>query len=169
VKYLCIALALAVTGCGYHAGPQATSVLPKTIHTIAIPQFTNVSVQYKLASYMSEAVTREFITRTRYAVVADPTQADATLQGAIVNLTSGATVSDPTTGRGAGAQITVQVQVKLVAKDGKVLFQRPNFQFQDRYEISIAPGQYIDESQAAMSRLSRDLARDVVSAVLENF
>jgi hypothetical protein len=61
------------------------------------------------------------------------------------------------------------VQIKLVAKDGKVLFTRPNFNFLDRYEISIVPGQYIDESQATMARLSRDLARSVVSAILENF
>ena len=82
---------------------------------------------------------------------------------------SGATVSDPTTGRGTGAQVSVQLQIRLVGKDGKVIFQRPNFTFQDRYEIAINPGQYLDESQATLSRLSRDVARDVVSAVIENF
>jgi hypothetical protein len=86
-----------------------------------------------------------------------------------VTYSSGATVSDPTTGRGSGAQVTVQMQVKLIAKDGKVLYTRPNFTFQDRYEISIYPGQYIDESQATLTRLSKDVARSVVSAVLENF
>ena len=159
---------LTLAGCGYHAGPLG-STLPKDIHTIAIPQFRNVSVQYKLSSYMSEAITREFITRTKYKVVADPEQADATLYGSIVNYFSNATVSDPTTGRGTGAQVTIQVQIRLVAKDGKVIFTRPNYQFIDRYEISIAPGQYFDESQATLSRLSRDVARDVVSAILENF
>ncbi len=161
-------LTIGLAGCGYHAGPQA-SLLPKTIHTIAIPQFKNTTVQYKLSSYMSEAITREFITRTRYTVVADPAQADATLYGSIVNIFSGATVSDPATGRGTGAQTVVQVQVRLVGKDGKVLFTRPNYQFLDRYEISINPGQYIDESQATLVRLSRGLAHSVVSAVLENF
>jgi hypothetical protein len=144
-------------------------MLPKTLHTIAIPQFGNNTVQYKLSSYMSEAVSRELITRARYAVVADPKEADATLYGSIVNYSSGATVSDPGTGRGTGAQVSVMVQVRLVGKDGKVLFNRPNFSFQDRYEISISPGQYIDESQATLARLSRDLARSVVSAILENF
>ena len=63
----------------------------------------------------------------------------------------------------------MQIQIRLVGKDGKVIFQRPNFQFLDRYEIALNPGQYIDESQATLSRLSRDVARTVVSAVLENF
>jgi hypothetical protein len=168
MKAALLICAVALAGCGYHTGPQG-SLLPKTIHTIAIPQFGNNTVQYKLTSYMSEAVSREFITRTRYTVVADPAEADATLYGSIVNYSSGATVSDPATGRGTGAQINVQVQIRLVGKDGKVLFSRPNFQFLDRYEISVNPGQYIDESQATLSRLSRDLARSVVSAVLENF
>ena len=57
----------------------------------------------------------------------------------------------------------------MVAKDGKVLFNRPNLEFRDRYEISVDPKQYLDESQAALSRLSRDVARTVVSAILENF
>jgi hypothetical protein len=118
---------------------------------------------------MSEAVAREFISRTKYAVVADPKQADATLIASIVNMFSNVTVSDPVTGRGAGAQITLQIQLRLVGKDGKVLFTRPNFQFLDRYEISVIPGQYIDESQATLQRLSRDAARSIVSAILENF
>ena len=168
LKLLVCILALAAAGCGYHVGPQG-NLLPATIHTIAIPQFDNNTVVYKLSSYMSEAVSRELITRTRYAVIANPKEADATLYGRIVTYSSGATVSDPTTGRGSGAQITVQVQIRLVARDGKVLYTRPNFVFQDRYEISIYPGQYIDESQSTLSRLSRDLARSVVAAVLENF
>jgi outer membrane lipopolysaccharide assembly protein LptE/RlpB len=161
-------MAIVLAGCGYHVGPQG-NLLPATIHTIAIPQFGNNTVQYKISSYMSEAVTREFITNTRYAVVADPAQADATLYGSIVNYSSNATISDPSTGRGSGAQLIVQVQIRLVAKDGKVIFTRPNLSFLDRYEISVIPGQYIDESQATLVRVSRDLARTVVSAVLESF
>ena len=156
------------TGCGYHVGGQ-TNLLPKEIHTIAVPQFGNVTVDPKLAGYMSEAVSRELISRTHYTIVADPKQADATLYGNIVNKFSSATVSDPVTGRGSGANVIVQLQVRLVAKDGKVLFQRPNFQFIDRYEISVQPGRYIDESQATLQRLSKDLARSVVSAILESF
>jgi len=84
LRPLVCVLAFTLGGCGYHAGPQG-SLLPTTIHTIAIPQFRNNTVQYKISSYMSEAVTREFVSRTRYAVVADPAEADATLYGTVVN------------------------------------------------------------------------------------
>ncbi len=168
MKLLLTLAALVCGGCGYHVAGQA-NLLPKEIRTIAVPAWANVTTQYKLPTYMAEAVTRELISRTRYTVIADPSKADATLYGGIVNMFSNATVLDPQTGRGTGAQMIVQVQVRLVGKDGKVLFTRPNLEFRDRYEISVNPGQYIDESQATLQRLSREVARTIVSAVLENF
>ncbi len=161
-------LALGLAGCGYHVG-GTTNLLPKELHTIAIPAWGNTTTRYKLAGYMAEAMTRELITRTRYAVVADPSKADATLYGSVANMFNNATTYDVVTGRSTGAQIVVQVQVRLVGKDGKVLFTRPNLEFRDRYEITVNPGQYLDESQGTLQRVSHDVARAVVSAVLENF
>jgi outer membrane lipopolysaccharide assembly protein LptE/RlpB len=170
VKTLAGALALScfLSGCGYHV-EGSVNVLPTDVHTIAVQPFANASVQYKLTDYLAESVSREFITRTRYKVVADPAKADAVLSGAVANLFSVATVADPVTGRSTGAQVVVQVQVKLVDKNGKVLFQRPNVEFRERYEISVDPKQYFDESGAALQRLSGDVARTIVSAVIENF
>lgn len=161
-------LAIALAGCGYHVA-GGTNVLPKEIHTIAIPAWGNATTQYKLAGYMAEAMSREMITRTHYTIVADPAKADATLYGSIANMSSNATTYDVVTGRSTGAQVIVQIQVRLIAKDGKVLFIRPNLEFRDRYEISVSPGQYLDESQGTLQRLSRDVARTIVSSVLENF
>jgi hypothetical protein len=87
----------------------------------------------------------------------------------VANMSSIATVGDPATGRSTGGQVTVMIQVKLVDKAGKVLFTRPNMEFRERYELSVIPGQYFDESPAALNRLSGDVARSVVSAILENF
>ena len=160
--------AILFTGCGYRVAGTA-NLLPKNIHTIAVTPFGNATTQYKLSTYLSEAVSREFIARTGYTIVADPAKADATLSGGIANMFTNATVADPVTGRGTGAQIIVVMQVRLIAKDGKVLFNRPNLEFRDRYEISVDPRQYLDESQAALGRLSKDVARTVVSAILESF
>lgn len=168
VPMLAAGLALACAGCGYHVAGK-TSLLPSGIQTIAVVPWGNVSMQYKLSDYLAEAVSREMITRTRYKIVADPSQADAVLSGSVVNLFSNATIADPSTTRSTGAQLIVQVSVRLTDKSGKVLFDRPNVEFRERYEISVDPKQYFDESGAALQRLSRDVARTVVSAVLENF
>jgi outer membrane lipopolysaccharide assembly protein LptE/RlpB len=169
LKFLFVPLlALFLAGCGYHVAGQA-DILPSGTQTIAVLPWNNVSMQYKLSDYLAEAVTRELNTRTRYRVIADPAKADAVLSGSVANLFSSAIVADPTTGRSTGVQLIVQVQVKLVDKTGKVLFQRPNVEFRERYEISVDPRQYFDESQPALLRLSRDVARTVVSAILEGF
>lgn len=163
-----LTLSLLLAGCGYHVAGTA-NLLPAGIHTIAVTPFRNASIQYKLSDYLTESVSREMITRTRYKIVADPAKADAVLSGAVANMFNSATVADPVTGRSSGAQVIVQIQVRLTDKNGKVLFDRPNIEFRERYEISVNPQQYFDESQAALQRLSKDVARTVVSAILENF
>jgi hypothetical protein len=39
----------------------------------------------------------------------------------------------------------------------------------ERYEISVDPRAYFDESDTAAERLSRDVARSIVSAILSGF
>ena len=51
----------------------------------------------------------------------------------------------------------------------KVLINYPSMQFRERYEISVDQKSYFDESEVALDRLARDVARSVVSAVLEYF
>ncbi|MEK7755108.1 MAG: LPS assembly lipoprotein LptE, partial [Acidobacteriota bacterium] len=84
---LAAAILAAAPGCGYHVSGHA-DLLPKSIKIIAVPAFGNATSRYKLADRLSSAVGREFLTRTRYRVVADPNLADAVLQGALVNYTS---------------------------------------------------------------------------------
>jgi TolB-like protein len=165
---LCLFSSLFVASCGYHVA-GTTNLLPTEIHTIAVIPFRNVSIQYKLTDYLTQSLSREMITRTHYKIVADPAQADAVLSGAVANMFSNATVTDPVTGRSSGAQVVVNIQIKLTDKNGKVIFERPNVEYRERFEISVNPQQYFDESQAALQRLSKDVARTIVSSILENF
>lgn len=165
-----LALALALTGCGYYVA--GTAQLLPGVYTIAVPPWTNATIQYKLTDNLTQAVTRELITRTRYSVVSDPAKADAVLYGSVANMGSSASVvasTGPEAGRSTAGQLVVYLQVRLIDKNGKVLFNRPNLEFRERYEISVDPKQYFDESQPAMQRLSKDVAHSVVSAILETF
>lgn len=174
MKSTCRALAFcilpaALTGCGYHVSGR-TDVLPKTIKTIAVPAFGNISTRYKLSELLSAAVTREFISRTRYRIVTDPNQADAELSGTVVNFVAFPLTFDPRTNRAAAVQAIVILRVTLRERStGTLIFNRPSMEFRQHYEISVDPKAYFDESSPAMDRLSRDVARSVVSAILENF
>jgi hypothetical protein len=170
-----VALAAACTGCGYHVSGRG-NLLPTTLHTIAIPAFGNLTTRYRLTERLPAALTREFITRTRYRVTADPGQADAILNGAIMNVYMFPFIFDQATGRAAGVQLGVNLQITLTERGtGKVLFSRPNMEFRQRYEVHAdqqneqSQLNYFEESETGLERLSRDVARTVVSAVLEAF
>ncbi len=165
---LCI-LALMFASCGYHVAGTA-NVLPKNVRTIAIPAFKNGTPRYKIAELLTSAVTREFISRAHYKIVAEPENADAVLSGSVVNFLAYPTTFDPQTGRAAGVQVIVYLALSLRDRTtNAVLFDRPHMEFRQTYEISVDPKTYFDESDVGMQRLSRDVARTVVSAVLENF
>jgi len=154
--------------CGYHVAGK-TNLIPQTIRTIAIPGFSNGTTIYKLTDQLSEAVTREFISRTKYHITADPRTADATLTGAVNQVFNFPTVYDPVTFRAANVEVHVNLRIRLVDRSGKVLFDRSGMEVRERYEVSVDPTVYFDESEVAMRRLSVDVAKTVVSAILENF
>lgn len=166
---MCGLLTVALASCGYHVA-GTTDVLPKNVKTIAVPAFGNITTRYKISDLLAAAITREFISRTRYRIVSDPDQADAVLSGSVVNFVSYPTIFDSKTGRAAGIQAIVTMQLTLRDRaTNAVLFDRPHMESRQNYEISVDPRAYFDESETGMDRLSRDVARSVVSAVLENF
>ncbi len=164
-----LALAVLLTGCGYHVAGRG-DLMPKDVHTVAIQPFGNATVRSSLGRLIPAALAREFNSRTRYQVISDPSQADAILTGSILRFDNNPIIADPKSGRATGALILVSLQVTLTdRRTGKALFSRANYSFQQRYEIAIDPQAYFDESNTAIQRVSRDVARAVVSAVLENF
>ncbi len=162
------AAVLFLAGCGYHVSGHADA-LPKDLKTIAVTAFSNRTTHYRLTERMPAAIAREFIARTRYNVVADPNGADAVLSGSVLSYAAYPTTFDPQTGRASALQIYLHLQLTLRDRNGNILFSRPDFEMRDRYEISTDQRAYLDESDVAVDRMSKYVARMVVSAVLEKF
>jgi hypothetical protein len=161
--------AVLAAGCGYRVGGRA-DLLPKNIKTIAVPAFRNITTRYRLAELLPAAIAREFISRTRYDVVTDPNTADAVLTGTVIHVDGSPVIFDQATGRATTVQVYVRLNIVLTERaSGKTLYSRQNVEFRDRYEISVDPTAYLEESDTAMDRLSRDVARTVVSGILEKF
>lgn len=176
--YTLALLLLLSTGCGYRVAGKG-DMLPPNIRTIAIPAFGNATVRYKLSDRLPQALGREFILRTKYRIVADPADADAILTGSINNIFVGNPIYDPVTNRAANSQLFVQMRISLIdAHTKKVIYENQTFDYRTRYEISTVDegsgrrsdlNVYFDESDSALDRLSHEVARSVVSAVLEKF
>lgn len=168
-EWLAAAASAALAGCGYHVSGKA-DLLPKTVRSIAIPHFENATTRVRLNDSLPSALSREFIRRTRYRIVPDPNEADAILNGAVLQYISYPTITDPGSGRLSGVQIVVILSVRLTERaSGKVLYERPALEARQRYEISSDQVAYFDESGQGLQRLSEEVARQVVSAILENF
>jgi predicted transcriptional regulator with HTH domain len=164
---LAAVLWMGCAGCGYQTGGKGET-LPATLHTIAIPAFHNLTTKYKLTGLLPQEIGREFSTRTRFKVVSDPSQADAVLEGAILRYYTAPTVYDPATARSSGVQVIVWLNLTLRERaTGKEIFKRVNYDVKDRYEITGDQQSYLDESDAALARLSRSVARQTVSSILE--
>ena len=164
-----VVAAVVLGSCGYHVAGHS-DLLPAALQTIAVPAFANATTRYKLTERLPAAISREFIARTRYRIVPDAGAADAVLRGSVLNYTSFPTVFDPTTGRASSVDLRVYLQVSLVERvSGKVLFSRPALEVRERYEISADPGAYFEESDAALNRVSQQVARELVTSILENF
>ncbi|MBV9678837.1 MAG: hypothetical protein JO185_21045 [Acidobacteriaceae bacterium] len=159
----------ALFSCGYHVGGKA-DLVPKSIQTVAIPAFVSSSVRYRLVDVLPQQIGREFIARTRFRVLNNPNEADAVLNGSINAAQVNPTIYDPTSGRATSVQVVVIVTINFVERaTGKALYSRPGMAFRQNYSIAVDPHQFFDESGPAFDRVSRDLARDIVSAIVENF
>jgi outer membrane lipopolysaccharide assembly protein LptE/RlpB len=167
---LSVSLALlCAAGCGYHTLGAATH-LPPDVHTLSVPIFATRTEAYHTETVMTDAVIREFATRTRFRVTPNQNpDADAVLHGTILKEYTAPLTYNSSTQQSSSFLLTVVASVTLTGRDGKVLYENPNYVFRQQYQATTDLADFIQENPAAVERLSRDFARALVSDVLEGF
>jgi outer membrane lipopolysaccharide assembly protein LptE/RlpB len=164
------ALLFALAGCGYHSVDSAVH-LPKTVHTLAVPTFVNHTQSYHTEVAFTNAVVREFTSRTPYRVLATdkPDAGDAVLEGAINKFEVIPLTYNIQTGQSSSYLITVTASVKVLDRDKRVLYDNKTYVFRQQYQTTQDLVSFIQEDPAAVQRLSRDFAQALVSDILESF
>lgn len=158
---------LGVSGCGYHTLGTATH-LPPDIKTLSVPVFTNRTESYHTETAVTDAVIREFATRTRFRVTPNAnSEADAVLHGAILKEVIAPLTYNAATQQSSSFLITIVASVTLSDHDGKVLYQNNNYVYREQYQSTTDLATFIQEDPAAVDRLSRAFARQLVADVLE--
>ncbi len=161
--------ALGISGCGYHAVGAATH-LPPDLHTLAIPVFATRTDAYHTETVVTDAVLREFAARTRFRVTPSADDnADAVLHGTILKEYVAPLTYNASTQQSSSFLITLVLSVTLNSRDGKVLYKNENYVYRQQYQSTTDLATFIQENPAAMQRLSRDFARQLVADVLEGF
>lgn len=165
-----IAIALVgLSGCGYHTLGAATH-LPPDVHTLSVPLFLSRTDTYHTETVMTDAVIREFAARTRFRVTPDANpDADAVLQGTILKEATSPLTYNAATQESSSFLITIVASVTLTGRDGKVLYENKNYVYREQFQSTTDLPTFIQENPAAVERLSRQFARQLVADVLEGF
>lgn len=165
---LCVAAPLVfLSGCGYHTVGAATH-LPPDAHTLAVPMFATRTDAYHTEAALTDAVIREFAARSQMRVTpAADGHPDVVLHGTILNEVVAPLTYNTTTQQSSSFLITLVVSVTMTDRDGKVLYENKNYVFRGQYQSTTDLPTFLDESPAAVDRMSRDFARALVADVLE--
>lgn len=168
-KLLLLVTLLPSAGCGYHTLGKATH-LPPDVRTLAIPQFATRIEAYHNEAVITQAVIREFAARTRLRVTPnDADDADATLHGTILQESVAPLTYNTSTQQSSSYLVTMVVAVTLTDHDGKVLYENKNYVYRQQYQSTADLPSFLDESSAALERLSRDFAQALVADLIEGF
>jgi outer membrane lipopolysaccharide assembly protein LptE/RlpB len=160
---------LGLSGCGYHTLGAATH-LPPDVRTLAVPEFATQTETYRTETVMTEAVIREFATRTRLRVTPNgDADSDAVLHGTILKEVAAPLTYNTSTQQSSSFLVTMVVSVTLTGRDGKVLYENKNYVFRQQYQSTTNLPTFFQENPAAVERLSREFARQLVADVLEGF
>src|SRR5262249_56196337 len=93
-------------GGGYHVGGRSDA-LPKSIRTIAVPTFENLTTSYRIEQRLTAATVHEFIAATPYRI-SSADSADAVLRGKVLTLEAVPLLFDTQTGRATTMLVTVR-------------------------------------------------------------
>ncbi len=171
-SFALVPLAAALFGlsaCGYHTLGAATH-LPPNVRTLAVPVFATQTNNYHSEVVMTDAVIHELAARTSFRVEPknDP-EADATLHGTILRQIVTPLTYNSSTQQSSSFLVTMLVSVKLTGRDGKVLYQNPRYVYRQQYQSTTTLPTFLQEDPAAVERLSRDFAQQLVADILEGF
>jgi hypothetical protein len=141
---------------------------PGNLDSIAIPIFENKTTKFQMEQRLTSAVIDEFISRTRCRVVRVPAEARGLLTGEILDY-----AAFPVIFAGdSGSTYQVVLRARLSLKDqstGKFVFENREVQFREEFEISRESKDYFPEEGPALDRLVRQLAKNLVNHILDDF
>ena len=170
---LLLAALVPASGCGYALAGRG-SFLPADIRTVGIPPIENRTTFYRTEQVLTEKVRAEFIGRGKYRIVPDPNGADALLTAELASI-----IVQPaalTTGQLASRYLfTVVIRAQFTdLRNNEVLWSNDQLVFREEYELPSASSAvegttFLDTQGTAFDRISTDIARSVVTAILEAF
>ncbi len=161
---------VSLASCGYRKSPGKSAHLFSEWKTIAVPAFANDTTRYRVEQRVTQAVIREFISRTKFRIIQNPESADAVLHGEVLSIDTSPVLFNGTTGEVTTMLVTVTVKVQLVDNETqKAVYKNDASDLRNQHQISSDVQSFFEEQDPALERMTRDFAAQIVSNVMENF
>lgn len=162
-------LIICFAGCGYTLVGQGS--LPKHIKTIAIPIFTNKTLEKGVEDIITQAIIEKFVKDGKVRLVSE-TEADALVTGSIQLYKSDEAMTYNEQNEIASYKLVVKVNVELrdLVND-KVLWEMENLTEDDEFAggPDVNPTQEEENEEKALKELADELAQRVLSLSVEGF
>jgi curli biogenesis system outer membrane secretion channel CsgG len=173
-KVIALMLAVMSSGCGYSLAGRG-SFLPDYIRVVGIPALVNNSTFFQVEQILTEKIRTEFIGRGRYNVVPNVEGADAVVTGAVTSI-SVQPVGFTEQQLASRYVFTLTMRVEFTdARTTKVLWSNQALTFREEYElttrsnIELQGDTFLSQERNSFDRIADDVARTVVTAIVEAF
>ena len=169
-----LALACLSSGCGYALAGRG-SFLPASVRVVGIPPLENRTTFFQVEQILTEKIRTEFIGRGKYSVVSTPAGANAVLSGAITGITvTPVGFTEQQLASRYLFTLTMRVQFLDTATNqilwsNETLTFREEYDLQTRSNVALEGAAFLDQERTSFERISTDVARTVVTAILEAF
>ncbi len=153
----------------------AGAFLPEYIDVVGIPQLDNTSTFFQVEQILTEKIRAEFIGRGRFTVVPVPEGADAVVTGTVtsVNVQPVGFTEQQLASR---YLFTLTMRVEFTdARTNQVLWSNSALTFREEYELTTRSDQalegasFLSQERSSFDRIADDVARTVVTAIVEAF
>ncbi len=163
-----VALALSSLGCGYALVGRSTN-LPEDVRDIFVQALENSTNRAQVDQILTRSITEELVTRQRFRVVSERTDADAILSGTVTSFRV-RPVTFVTGGRASEYEILIFARMEFKRTEGDViLWKQDAYQFRETYEIGDSAVGYFDRENLAIEEVAKKFAETLVIDLLEGF
>ena len=171
---LLLIVALATPGCGYALAGRG-SFIPAYINIVGIPQLVNNTAFFQVEQILTEKIRTEFIGRGRYTVIPAPEGADAVMTGTVTSITV-QPVGFTEQQLASRYLFTLTMNVQFTdTRTSQALWSNSALTFREEYELStrsnvaLEGATFLSQERSSFDRIADDVARTVVTAILEAF
>jgi hypothetical protein len=166
---------LVQAGCGYALAGRG-SFLPTYIRVVGIPPIENRSQFQQVEQVLTEKIRTEFIGRGKYNVVPDTPGSDAVLTGEILSISLQPVAFNE---RQLASRYQFILTMKVTFTDSRtsmVLWSNDALTVRGEYDLSqrgsdttTLGSTFVDQERTSADRISTDVARSIVTSILEAF